>query len=81
MKETWPLQDAKAHFSELVEAALNEGPQTVTRRGTNAVVVLAHGEYLRLSQANTSLDDALSGAPAELTFERNPAVIPAILFD
>lgn len=81
MKEAWQLQDAKAHFSELVEAALNEGPQTVTRRGTNAVVVLAHGEYLRLSQANTSLDDALSGAPQELAFERDHSRIPAITFD
>ncbi|GGR18277.1 type II toxin-antitoxin system Phd/YefM family antitoxin [Deinococcus ruber] len=78
MKEAWQLQDAKAHFSELVEAALKEGPQTVTRRGENAVVVLSHREYLRLSQADTTLDEALSGAPAELLFQRDRSSIPAV---
>jgi hypothetical protein len=31
---TWPVQDAKARFSELLEICLKEGPQLVTRRGT-----------------------------------------------
>mgnify|MGYP006144942123 CR=1 FL=1 len=37
----WQLQDAKSRFSELVECALNEGPQLVTRRGNDAVVLMA----------------------------------------
>lgn len=71
MKDAWQLQEAKAHFSELVEAALQEGPQTVTRRGEKAVVVLAHSEFVRLTQANTTLYEALSGAPEELVYERD----------
>lgn len=44
----WTLQDAKNHFSEVVEAALDGRPQEVTRRGKPAVVVLAAADYARL---------------------------------
>jgi prevent-host-death family protein len=37
----WKLQDAKAQFSELVRRAQTEGPQRVTVRGHDAVVVIA----------------------------------------
>ena len=47
MKE-WPLQDAKNRFSAVVNAAIAGDPQSVTRRGKPAVVVLAVDEYERL---------------------------------
>ena len=47
----WSLQDAKNRFSAVVNAALDGAPQTVTRRGTPAVVVLALEEYQRLCRA------------------------------
>ena len=34
---SWPVQDAKARFSELLDTALKQGPQVVTRRGVEAV--------------------------------------------
>ena len=37
----WKLEDAKARFSELVRLARSEGPQRVTVRGKDAVVVIA----------------------------------------
>ncbi len=37
--KTWPLQEAKAKFSELVRRAQTEGPQTVTVHGQAAVVI------------------------------------------
>jgi prevent-host-death family protein len=40
----WKLQDAKARFSELVRRAQTEGPQRVTVRGRDAVVVIAADE-------------------------------------
>ncbi|MDE2903536.1 MAG: type II toxin-antitoxin system Phd/YefM family antitoxin [Chloroflexota bacterium] len=49
--ETWALQDAKNRFSAVVNAALDGEPQTVTRRGAPAVVVLAVEDYERLCQA------------------------------
>ncbi|MCY4522021.1 MAG: type II toxin-antitoxin system Phd/YefM family antitoxin [Caldilineaceae bacterium] len=47
----WALQDAKNRFSAVVNAALAGKPQTVTRRGTPAVVVVAVEDYKRLCQA------------------------------
>jgi antitoxin Phd len=44
----WKLQDAKARFSELVRLARAEGPQRVTVRGADAVVVIAAEELDRL---------------------------------
>jgi len=44
----WSLQDAKNGFSALVEAARRDGPQTVTKRGLPAVVVVAADEFDRL---------------------------------
>jgi len=47
-KSQWRLQDAKAQFSQVVEAALQGEPQHVTRRGRDAVVVLSETSYRRL---------------------------------
>jgi prevent-host-death family protein len=49
--KSWPVQDAKARFSELLETCLKEGPQLVTRRGTDAAVLVAMSEWQRLQQA------------------------------
>jgi antitoxin Phd len=45
---SWSLQDAKNSFSAVVAAALKGAPQTVTKRGKPAVVVLSVAEYERL---------------------------------
>ncbi len=47
-KGRWKLEDAKARFSELVRRANSEGPQTVTVRGREAVVVLSAEQYGKL---------------------------------
>jgi antitoxin Phd len=47
-KGRWKLEDAKARFSELVRRAHDEGPQTVTVRGREAVVVVSAEQYGRL---------------------------------
>jgi antitoxin Phd len=41
----WQLQDAKARFSEVFDLAAKGEPQTVTRRGKDAVVVLSREQY------------------------------------
>jgi len=56
-KAQWRLQDAKARFSQVVEAALRGEPQHVTRRGRDAVVVLSEASYRALRKS------ARSGAP------------------
>ena len=69
----WQLQDAKAKFSELVQKALDEGPQTVTRHGKEAVVVLSVKDYARLRERKPSLKEVLmSGPEGDLDLEREP---------
>jgi len=48
---TWQVQDAKARFSELLEASLKEGPQLVTKRGVEAAVLVPITEWQRLRHA------------------------------
>jgi antitoxin Phd len=59
----WQLQEAKARFSELVQKALDEGPQTVTRRGQEAVVVLSVEDYKKLEACRPSLLEVLMSGP------------------
>lgn len=47
----WPVQDAKARFSELLDACVNEGPQLVTRRGAETAVLVPIAEWKRLNYA------------------------------
>jgi prevent-host-death family protein len=47
----WPVQDAKARFSELLDTCLTEGPQVVTRRGADAAVLAPVSEWRRLQQS------------------------------
>lgn len=47
---TWPVQDAKARFSELLRACLTEGPQIVTLRGAETAVLIPIDEWRRLQQ-------------------------------
>ena len=69
----WQLQEAKAKFSALVQKALDEGPQTVTRHGKETVVVLSVKDYTRLREGAPSLKDILmSGPEGDLDLEREP---------
>lgn len=48
---TWPVQDAKARFSEMLETCLREGPQVVTKRGADAAVLVPAADWQRLKRA------------------------------
>lgn len=47
----WPVQDAKARFSELLETCLREGPQVVTKRGAETAVLVPMEDWRRLQQS------------------------------
>lgn len=47
----WPVQHAKARFSELLDACQREGPQVVSRRGTEAAVLVPIEQWHRLQAA------------------------------
>ena len=52
----WPVQDAKARFSELLDTCLAQGPQMVTKRGAEAAVLVPVAQWRRLqSSARPSL--------------------------
>ncbi|MFY8085470.1 MAG: type II toxin-antitoxin system Phd/YefM family antitoxin [Rubrivivax sp.] len=65
LRSPWPLQDAKARFSELVRRAHSDGPQRVTLHGRDAVVVVDADEFDRMQGARTGglLIDALQSSP------------------
>ena len=46
----WQVQDAKARFSELLEASINEGPQIITKRGVDTAVLVHFEEWQRLQK-------------------------------
>lgn len=71
--QTWPVQDAKARFSEFLDACLAHGPQLVTRRGTEAAVLVPVDEWRRLTQnARPSLKALLLASGA-----RSESLVPA----
>ena len=49
--KAWPVQDAKARFSEFLDACLSDGPQLVTRRGAEAAVLVPAAQWQRLHAA------------------------------
>jgi prevent-host-death family protein len=71
----WKLEDAKARFSEVVRRAEQDGPQTVTVRGREAVVVVSAGQFAKLqpSAKREPLVDFLKGLDLEgLDLTREP---------
>ncbi|AFL73962.1 type II toxin-antitoxin system Phd/YefM family antitoxin [Thiocystis violascens] len=49
--QAWPVKDAKARFSKLLDACISEGPQMVTKRGSEAVVLVSVDVWRRLQNA------------------------------
>jgi antitoxin Phd len=60
---TWGLQEAKSRFSEIIDLTMVEGPHLVTRRGAEAVVILAAEDYHRLVGEAPNLIDHFLKAP------------------
>jgi antitoxin Phd len=60
---SWQVQDAKARFSEFLNATLKKGPQVVTRRGVETAVLVPIAEWRRLQKAaRPSLKSLLLGS-------------------
>jgi antitoxin Phd len=61
--EHWQLQDAKNRFSEIVNKALREGPQVVTRRGKKTVVIMSVEQYQSLVRPKINIVDFFQESP------------------
>jgi prevent-host-death family protein len=61
--EHWQLQDAKNRFSEIVNKALRDGPQVVTRHGKKTVVIISVEEYQSLVRPQINIVDFFKKSP------------------
>ena len=83
-KSTWSLQDAKNSLSAVVEAA-QQSPQTVTKHGKPAAVLMSVAEYRRLHKlskltAPSFVDMLLAMPQGEIDFERIPVKLRDVKF-
>ena len=72
--QTWQLQEAKNRLSEVVDKALRQGPQVITRRGAETAVLLSIDDYRRLRQPETDLVGFFQASPlagVDLDLERS----------
>ena len=76
MKSTWQLQEAKNQLSTVVENALTRGPQTITRHGEPAVVVVAAVDFKKSKARRRSileLFEPLRGLDLEIKRDKSPS--------
>ena len=70
---TWQIKDASANFATLVDKAISDGPQIVTRNGKKAVVVVSIDEWIRRECRHGDLVDFFANSPLreeEIEIER-----------
>ena len=78
MIHTWQLQEAKNKFSRVVENAVNDGPQIITKRGVEVAIVLSYAEYQKMIASRGKLttffrDSPLVGVEMELDRDKSEA--------
>ena len=61
--QSWTVAEAKAKFSEMIERAMSEGPQTITRKGRKAVVVVGVEEWQRKTKRIGNLAEFFAASP------------------
>jgi prevent-host-death family protein len=60
---SWTVATAKARLSEVIDRAANEGPQTITRHGRNAAVVVSAEEWERKTKRRGNLVEFFARSP------------------
>ncbi|NJO36438.1 MAG: type II toxin-antitoxin system Phd/YefM family antitoxin [Rhizobiales bacterium] len=73
--DQWTVAEAKAKLSELIERTRADGPQTITRHGKAAVVLVSAEEWARKTRRSGNLADFLASSPLResgLEVEREP---------
>ncbi len=63
MLQRWQLQEAKSKLSEVVNAALDAGPQLITRRGVDTVILISYDEYRQLTAQQEKLSTFFQESP------------------
>jgi len=70
----WQVQEAKSRLSEVIERAQSEGPQTITRHGTERAVLLSVEDYRALQAHKPDFKAYLLGGPKvdDFDIDRDP---------
>ena len=63
VRAIWAVAEAKARFSEVIDRALADGPQTITRKGKEAVVVVSAEEWQRKTTRKGNLAEFFAASP------------------
>ena len=63
MKSRWQLQEAKSHFSQVVNEALSHGPQKITRHGEDVAVVVSLKEFQKMTRRKGDIVSFFSKSP------------------
>lgn len=63
MRSTWQLQEAKNRLSEVVEDAMKNGPQIITRRGVETAVILSFADYRKMLAGRKTLSQFFRESP------------------
>ena len=78
MTQVWQLQEAKNKLSEVIEEALEHGPQVITKRGRHTAVVLSYTDYRKMLLNQKKLSDFFRESPlaeVELDLTRDSSPI------
>jgi len=69
---SWQVQEAKTKLSEVIDRAISEGPQTITRHGKARAVVVSIDEYEALAKKRRNFVDFLLDGPRfDIDIERS----------
>src|SRR5216684_9279685 len=60
---TWTVAEAKAKFSEVIDKAQSDGPQTITKNGRTTAVIVAADEWDKKTRRKGTLADFFAASP------------------
>ena len=77
MDDIWTVAEAKAKLSEVLDRALSDGPQTITRNGKTTAIIVSAEEWARRAKREGTLADFFANSPLRdsgLEIERSKEV-------
>ena len=63
MIRSWQLQEAKNKFSRVIENAVNDGPQIITKRGVEVAIIISYAEYQQMIASRGKLSAFFQDSP------------------
>lgn len=63
MKNIWQLQEAKAKFSEVVNEAVQHGPQIITKHGVETALLISLNDYKRINKKESKISQFFRNSP------------------